>query len=383
MRRCGGRPLWYFCLILTFGAIAGCGDDHDVAAPPEAAAAIDVSIAPVVAESVAVTINATGSFAAAETSDVAPEASGRVVETPVDVGSFVPRMGVLVRVRSVDASLRLQEAQAAAARAEANVRLAESQNELAQTTARRYSNLVATGDVSRTVADQARTDAETRLQNVATARASFEEARAQLALAQQALEDVVVTAPFSGFVSARRVSLGEYVQPNTPVVTLVQLDPLRLQLTIPGVQVGQIQVGQRVVASVDAYPGRTFAGALSAVSPSVDPTSRSFTAEARVPNPDAALKPGMFAVATIDQGRMERALFVPRAALTEDVNTDSFRVFVVDEQNRARLRVVQPASRDLGDRVRIVDGVSEGDRVVVSGLEELLDGSRVTYAEAR
>ena len=342
-----------------------------------------MSIAPVVAESVAVTIDATGSFAAAETSDVAPEASGRVVETPVDVGSFVPRMGVLVRVRSVDASLRLQEAQAAAARAEANVRLAESQNELAQTTARRYTNLVATGDVSRTVADQARTDAETRLQNVATARASFEEARAQLALAQQALEDVVVTAPFSGFVSARRVSLGEYVQPNTPVVTLVQLDPLRLQLTIPGVQVGQIRVGQRVVASVDAYPGRTFAGALSAVSPSVDPTSRSFTAEARVPNPDAALKPGMFAVATIDQGRMERALFVPRAALTEDVNTDSFRVFVVDEQNRARLRVVQPASRDLGDRVRIVDGVSEGDRVVVSGLEELLDGSRVTYAEAR
>src|SRR5690606_17915239 len=146
----------------------------------------------------------------------------------------------------------------------------EAQNALAQTTAQRYSSLLATGDVSRTVAEQAETQAETQQQTVATARASLAEARAQLALAQKALTDAVVTAPFNGFISTRLVSVGEYVQPMNPVVTLVQLDPLRLQLTIPGVQAGRIAVGQQVTATVDAFPGRTFTGTLTAVGPSVD-----------------------------------------------------------------------------------------------------------------
>ena len=108
-------------------------------------------------------------------------------------------------------------------------------------------------------------------------------------------------------------------------------------------------------------PGRTFSGQLTAVNPSISAESRSFIAEARVPNPDAMLKPGMFAVATIDQGRTERALLVPRKAVVEDVNTNSLRVFVVDKDSRARLRVVQLAARQQGDTVKILTGV-EGRR---------------------
>lgn len=339
---------------------------------------INVSTAPVITSAAAVTIEATGSFAAAESSDVAPEVSGRVIETPVDVGSFVTRGAVLVRLLGTDATLRLDESRAAATRAEANLKLAESQNTLAQTTAQRYASLLATGDVSRTVADQARTQAETQIQTVATARASVAEAQAQLALAEKALGDVAVTAPFPGFISARQVSVGEYVQPMNPVVTLVEIDPLRLQLTIPGVQAGAVAPGQQVSASVDAFPGRAFTGTITAVSPSVDPQSRSFTVEARVRNQDSALKPGMFAVATIDQGRKEQAFYVPRSAVSEDVNTDSFRVFVIDESNRAHLRVVQLAARSPAGQVRIVQGVNEGERVATSGLTDLYDGAVVS-----
>ena len=145
-------------------------------------------------------------------------------------------------LQAVDATLRLEEARAAVARAEANVRFAESQHTLAQTTAQRYSALLATGDVSRTVADQASTAAETSLQSVKTARASLGEARAQLALAQQALSYVSVAAPFAGFISARHVSVGEYVQPSTPVVTLLKIDPLRLILAHSG---GSGRTGRR------------------------------------------------------------------------------------------------------------------------------------------
>jgi RND family efflux transporter MFP subunit len=324
-----------------------------------------------------VTIEATGSFKPDESSDVAPEVSGRVVSTPVEVGEFVKRGQTLIRIQGVGAGLKLDESRATVARAEANLKLAESQNSLAQTTAQRYAALLATGDVSKTVADQARTSAETSVQSVNTARASVAEARAQLAQAEKAVSDVVVPAPFAGYISARSVSLGEYVQPSTPVVTLLKIDPLRLELSIPSIQAGQVAIDQRVTARVDSYPDRTFAGVLTAINPAISAESRTFIVEVRVPNGDGVLKPGMFAVATIDQGRSQRALLVPRQAVVEDPNTNSFRVFVIDDQNRASLRVVQLAARQQGDTVRILTGIKEGERVATSNLADLYDGAQV------
>jgi RND family efflux transporter MFP subunit len=359
---------------------AGCrgGSQPIEPARAEARKPVAVRVAPVLGVDEPVTIQATGSFSADESSDVASEVSGRVVATPVDVGQYVRQAAVLVRLQGVDAGLRLDEARANIARAEAAVQLADSQDRLAQTTAQRYQALLATGDVSHTVVDQAQTQAETSRQTVNTARASLAQARAQLALAEKAVSDVVVSAPFDGYISQRRVSAGEWVQPSTPVVTLLKIDPLRLQLTIPAVQAGEVSKGQQVVATVDAYPGRTFEGTITAVNPAITPESRSLLVEARVPNRDAVLKPGMFAVASIDQGRTSRSLFVPRPAVIEDVNTNSWRVFVVDKENRARLRVVQLAARQSGDTIRIVSGIEEGERVATSNLGPLYDTAEVT-----
>jgi membrane fusion protein, multidrug efflux system len=363
---------------------AGCRREEALdAARAQTPASVAVRTAAVLGQDEPVTLQATGSFVADEDSDVAPEASGRVVATPVDVGQYVKEGTVLVRLRSVDAGLRLDEAKAAIARAEANVRLAESQNTLAQTTAERYQRLLLTGDLSREVADQARTQAETSKQNVATARASLAEAQAQLALAEKAFADVVVSAPFSGFISARNVSVGEYVQPSTPVLKLLKVDPLRLQLLVPGIETEHVSRGQQVTATVDAFPGRIFKGEITAVNPAIVQQSRSLIVEARVPNPDAVLKPGMFAVAQVDQGRTVRTLIVPRAAVIEDANTNSFRVFAVDRQNRARLRVVLLAPRQSGETLRLVSGVKEGERVAVTNLNQLYDSAQVTHAEAR
>ena len=378
------RPLFAaVCLGLWLGA-AGCsrGGSAEPAAA-QAPATVSVTVAPVQGVNEPVTIEATGSFEAQESSDVAPEASGRVIATPVEVGQFVNTGAVLVRIQGVDAGLRLEEARASAARAEANVKLAESQNTLAQTTAQRYASLLATGDVSKTVADQARTQAETSVQSVNTALASLAEARAQLSLAEKAVADVVVAAPFSGYISDRKVSLGEYVQPSTAVVTLLKIDPLRLRLTIPGVQAGQVAVGQAVTATVDAFPGLTFSGQVTSVNPAISAEARSFIVEARVPNPGAKLKPGMFAVATIDQGRTARAVVVPQKAVVEDVNTNSFRTFAIDAKGRASLRVVQLAARQQGDTVKILTGVKEGERVATSNLADLYDGAQVTVSATR
>ncbi|RPJ63634.1 MAG: efflux RND transporter periplasmic adaptor subunit [Acidobacteria bacterium] len=383
-------PRHRFRLILSLVPVLGlalnlgaCRESEPVeTARAEARAPVEVQTAVVQGRDEPVVIEATGSFEADELSKVAPEASGRVVATPVDIGQFVRAGAVLVRLQATDAGLRLDEARAAVSRAEANLKLAESRDQLARTTAQRYQALLATGDVSKTVADQARTEAETAQQTVNTGRATAAEARAQLAQAEKAVADVAVTAPFAGFVAERHVAAGEYVQPSTPVVTLVKIDPLRLRLTIPAVQAAQVSSGQRVFASVDAFPGNTFEGTITAVAPAVAAESRALTVEARVPNPRGILKPGMFAVTRIDQGRTARALLVPRAAVVEDVNTNSYRVFAVDEQNRVRVRVVQLAPRQGGDMVRLASGVEEGDRVVVSNLGDLFDSAPVRAVPA-
>jgi RND family efflux transporter MFP subunit len=368
------------CISSACLVASGCSRTTETAAPanenrPPAA----VSVAPVNGVDEPVILEATGSFQPDETSEVAPEGSGRVTATPVDVGQFVKKGTVLIRIQGENAKLRLEDARAAVERAEANVKLAESQNALAQTTAKRNASLLAGGLVPQTVADEARTQAETTTNNVLVARATLAQTRAQFAIAEKAVQDVVVEAPFSGYISARQVAAGEFVQPSTAVVTLLRIDPLRLQLTIPAVQAGQIVVGQSVQARVDAFPSQVFEGKITSINPSITAQSRSFAVEARVPNPKAVLKPGMFAVASIDQGRTERAMLVPQRAVIEDVNTNSFRVYVIDNDNKARLRVVQLAARQ-GDKgvTRILTGIKEGERVATSGLADLYDGALVT-----
>jgi membrane fusion protein (multidrug efflux system) len=284
----------------------------------------------------------------------------------------------------VDANLRLDEVRAAVARAEANLKLAESQNALAQTTAKRNAALLAGGLIPQTVADEARTQADNAANSVLVAGASVAQARAQLALAEKAVADVVVVAPFAGYISQRRVALGEFVQPSTAVVTLLRIDPLRLQLTIPAVQAGQISTGQTVTARVDAFPGKIFEGKITSINPLIAAESRSFIVEARVPNPGGQLKAGMFAVASVDQGRTERAMLVPKRAVIEDVNTNSFRVFVVDKDNKARVRVVQLAARqNQPDSTKILTGIKEGERVATTNLADLYDGAVVAPTGAQ
>ena len=368
------------CIPLVF---AGC-NRNEAAAPataPRPPAA--VAVAPVKGIDEPVIVEATGSFQADESSDVAPESSGTVMATPVDVGQHVAKGAVLIRIQAVDANLRLDEARAAVQRADANLKLAESQNALAQTTAKRNEALLKGGLIPQTTADEARTQAETSANNVLVARASLAQVRAQLALAEKAVSDVVVVAPFAGFISNRRVAMGEFVQPSTAVVTLLRIDPLRLQLTIPSVQAAQIATGQTVTARVDAFPGKIFEGKISAVNPLIAAESRSFIVEAKVPNPDGQLKPGMFAVASINQGRTERAMLVPKRAVIEDVNTNSYRVFVVDKDNRARVRVVQLAARQTEpESTKILTGIKEGERVASSNLAELYDGAEVNTGGA-
>ncbi len=132
-----------------------------------------------------------------------------------------------------------------------------------------------------------------------------------------------------------------------------------------------------VIAHVSAYPDRDFEGKVSAINPAVDPNSRVFILEARFPNSDTTLRPGMFSTARVIIPGGEDAVFVPRAAVVRDKTTDSNLVYVAD-QGRARVRVVLTGDAD-GDLIRIVSGLVGSESVITSNQAQLFDGAEVSH----
>src|SRR5215471_10540111 len=289
--------------------LAGCSRAPEVTAAASAGGPtkITVTTAQASTRNVPASVSETGSFVADETSDIAPLVAGRVISTPVNIGDFVRQGQEICELDHRDAQLKLDQAKAA----RANYESAQAQAKLAAADAKRYENLVATGDVSRSAFDRARTQQETAeaqahaarqqyeaaLNNakqnwgaVENSQASLESFRAQLAQAEKGLADTTIHAPFDGFITARPVAAGEYVALNNKIATLVRIGTMKLQLQTPEQRAARATVGMTVLARVAAYPDREFAGKITAVNPSVDPNSRVFILEARFSNPKAELR---------------------------------------------------------------------------------------------
>jgi multidrug efflux pump subunit AcrA (membrane-fusion protein) len=427
------------CLVLGLALLgAACGRSEsranvkDNSNAKEATGATEASPVAVVTTDKAVArevpsyIQATGSLSADETSDVAPQASGQVVATPVGVGDFVRQGEVIARLNDKDARLRLQQAQAGVQQAIAGVRQAEArlglrpggnfdassipevraananleqaqaQLRLAEANEKRYRELVETGDVALSIYDQYRTQRDTARAQVNSARqqlesaintarqsnqaiqsaeAAVESARSQAAIAQKAVADTTVRAPYAGYVSSRPIAIGEYVTPASVVATVLRTNPIKLLLEVQEALVPSITPGMGVSLEVDAYPNRKFAGQVTSVNPAIDPASRAASIHVTVENGDNALRSGMFATAQIVNKGGSMAVFVPRSAVFSDQNTQSYRAFVI-QGDTAKLRVVQLGPEE-GDMIQILSGVQADEVVATSNLQQLYEGARV------
>jgi RND family efflux transporter MFP subunit len=171
------------------------------------------------------------------------------------------------------------------------------------------------------------------------------------------------------------VSAGDFVTVGTRVATVVRIDPLRVVLTVPEQSVSLVRVGQPVSFTVDAHPGRTFEGTVRFISPALRAEQRALTVEGVVKNPDALLKPGLFATANLEQQAQE-ALVLDARAIREVGKTS--RVFVVNG-DRLEERIVTLGQR-AGERVEIVAGVGPGDTVALPGETPLAEGLRIRVA---
>jgi multidrug efflux pump subunit AcrA (membrane-fusion protein) len=215
------------------------------------------------------------------------------------------------------------------------------------------------------------------LQNAKNLRADIDASEATMKLAERQLRDAVIRAPFDGYIQKRLVSLGEYVKVQTPVMSVVRVDPLKVTAEIPERMAPWIKVGEPVELHVDAYPDKAIAGKVSRISPAVNTATRAFGFEALVPNNDALLKPGTFARVHLASGKIDQVLTLSYTALQYRYGVN--RVFVVDG-DRLNMRELKIGER-LGDRVEIVGGVKAGEVIAVSDVEKLVDGAKVSVRQ--
>jgi len=385
----------------------GAPNNNAAAAP---ATVIDVTTTAAILRQLPRYFEASGSFAANQQTDVAPETSGKVLAVGVDMGSYVRRGQMIVKLDDADFRIRIQQAQAKLDQAKATLRQNEARIglrpgqkfnpatvpevaaataalDLAEKNLRRYERLVESGDISRAVYDQQRSQrdqlreqrealihqAQQNYATVANAQGQVDAAQTDLALARRSLTYTVIAAPIGGYVSERNADIGEYVSPQQKVATIVNLNPLRVRIDIPEQAISRVHVGESVSVTVAAYTDRTFAGHVARISPSVTATSRTLTVEAEVQNSDALLKPGQFATVRILLPQSEPAVLVPQRALR--TISGATYVFII-KSGHAEQRLVQSGQTE-SDLVEIKSGVSADELVATSNVDQLSDGASV------
>lgn len=201
---------------------------------------------------------------------------------------------------------------------------------------------------------------------------------ATLGIAKKRLGDTTIRSPIAGVIAKRHLNAGEYVKENTAVFTVVALDPLKYTGTVSERFAPDLRVGQRIELSVEAYPGKTFPGQVTRLSPAVEVQTRSLALEGRVRNAEARLRPGFFAKGVVLTRTDAAVAFVPAEAVVYVVGLS--KVFVI-AGGKVEERLVKAGARQ-GAVVEIVEGVKVGESVATSNLSQLFNGAAVTLVDA-
>jgi RND family efflux transporter MFP subunit len=427
--------------LLVVCAVAACGksDAQQAQKKPQAATSaikpVPITTARAEARDVQRAVETIGSVLAWEDVQVRSEQPGTIARLLVDLGDPVTRGKVLAEYDAREFQLAVRQAEAdvlsaqqslsrtraavlaseaalrrakdnlvtldaEVARAQSVVEWAKSELERTQELARK--ELVAARDVDsarngyNVAAAQLATAQAARSQHpdqVRQAEAQLEADRAALRVADaevtrreaslgivtKRLGDTTVRSPMNGVVAKRHMNAGEYVKENTALFTVVALDPLKYTGTVPERYAPELKIGQRIELSVEAYPGQSFAGQVTRISPAVEVQTRSLALEGRVPNPDGRLRPGFFAKGLVMTRKESSVAFVPAEAVLYFVGIS--KVFVVGD-GKVQERQVKAGNRQ-GTLVEILEGVKPGETVAISNLSQLFNGAPITLVEAR
>ena len=330
-------------VLLTLAvALAACGKDEAGGAgaaaaggPPGGMPPLPVEATTVRMEPLVTGLQTVGSLRADESVVVRPEIAGRIDRIHFAEGQRVAAGQPLF---TLDGSLARAALNEASANLENSRRAATRAGQLSK------EKLIAQSDYDR-------------------AQATLGVDQARVASARTTLDKMTLRAPFSGQVGLRNVSVGEYVDAGKELVTLVRLDPIEVDFSVPESALPQLHAGQKIAVTVDAFPGDRFGGDVVAIDPVIDPVSRSVRLRAQVANPDGRLRPGQFARLVLRADGDATALLVPEQALMQDA--DSRYVWTIVD-GKAKKAVVKTGTRVPG-KVQVLAGLKPGDVVITAG----------------
>ena len=362
-------------------ALAACNDRSDQAGPPPSAGLVEVGVIALKSQDVPRSIELPGRVVAYATAEVRPQVDGIVRRIAFKETRAVAVGDVLYELDN-------RKYQAALDAAAAAVKKAEAATASAQASYDRTARLAQTNAVSAQALDDAQS---TLLQ----AKASEEAARADLESAQINLDDTTIKAPIAGTIGVSAVSVGALVTANQTdaLATIRQTDPIYVDLVDSstnllriGEEVKSGKLGRQpgiaadVALTLDDDKAYAQQGKLTLAEMVVSQTSGTFSLRSTFPNPNRMLIPGMFVRAKVDLGTMPNAFLIPQRAVTRD-NSGAATLYVVSSDGKAELRKITTSGSQGNDWI-VVDGVADGDRLIVDGFQKISDGTAVKPVEA-
>ena len=294
--------------------------------------------------------------------------NGYIKDWYTDIGAVVKRGQLLAVIDTPEVDDQLRQA-------EADLRTAEANDQLARSTAKRWQELLATDSVSRQETEEKVADAAAKDALVAAARANVSRLRN--------LEDFKhVVAPFDGVITARRTDIGALINAGSGVgpelFRLADTSKLRIYIQVPQTFATEVKTGTTADLHFAEYPGRTFPARLVRTAQALDPTARTLLVELQVDNSRRELLPGGYTEAHLKLAQPSSTVRLPVNTLL--FRRDGLRVAKIEPDQRVRLTTVS-LGRDFGTEVEVVDGVKAGEAVVINPPDSLVDNEQVRVAE--
>lgn len=344
-------------LLLTLVAFAFACRGGDQA--PDAAGT-PVVLIPVELRDVEDRIEASGQLLAKDRARVAAEVPGRVTEILLFEGDEVEASQAVLEIDPERRKLEVEDASARVLEAEAALFDQKREEKRVRELRRKQ------------VASQAQLDkVDTQLK---LGRARLAAARSHLGVAERALRDASVGAPFGGIIARRFVSVGEFVNVGQGLFELVALDPVEVEFSVAERDSSRIALGSEISVRVAPFPDESFRAVVTLVSPTIDSRTRTLRLKAELPNPDGRLRPGLFARVDLGVDRRSSVPMIPEEAIL--YRSDDEVVFVLVDGDRVERRVVETGVH-LDGAVEVVQGLEGGELVVTRGHLDLIDGELV------
>lgn len=319
-------------------------------------------------------ITVVGNLVGQSTVDIVPRVAGRIDSLTAKLGDRVTRGQQVAKIEDRELRQQVIQAEQSLEVNRATVKQRESDLQLRRTTLARQQELLAKGLQTRQVIEDAEAGFNSAVAAVDLAKAQLAQTAARIDELKITLSNTTIVSPVDGFVGRRNLDQGAFAGANTVILQVVDIGTVRMISNLVEKDFTRITQGVQALVEVDAFPGEQFAGVVSRVAPVFDAATRTASMEIEVPNPGYRLKPGMYARVRLTAQRKADALMVPRNAVVDSEGRRG--VFLPDGQT-AKFQPVQTGLQDTNN-VEILEGLTEGQRVITTGALALREGDRIT-----